>query len=226
MNPNTGLFFQVFLAKRDGRRIPGVSGVCLESESKHCHCLSCQCVELLFEDVLEETFRLPHVDANHTFPVGTHFRKSIIFTKISKVQDVFTETRPAEPDTGLKEFGTVWIFQMESDQALKLASIFRARRQELESKVEVSGHLDGSLFFEIGPFIQDIFELFHRQIFKQSLQKKFQLRHMLRPAFHRDINDGEPLLFFQFGEENQNKKGTMRFGIPVKFIRRLFVMRN
>ena len=126
----------------------------------------------------------------------------------------------------LKEFGTVWIFQMESDQALKLASIFRARRQELESKVELSGDLDGSLFFEIGPFIQDIFELFHRQIFKQSLQKKFQLRHMLRPAFHRDINDGEPLLFFQFGEENQNKKGTMRFGIPVDFIKRLFVMRN
>mgnify|MGYP003311325028 FL=1 len=126
----------------------------------------------------------------------------------------------------LKEFGTVWIFQMESDQALKLASIFRARRQELESKVEVSGHLDGSLFFEIGPFIQDIFELFHRQIFKQSLQKKFQLRHMLRPAFHRDINDGEPLLFFQFREENQNKKGMMRFGIPVEFIRCLFVMRN
>ena len=52
----------------------------------------------------------------------------------------------------MKEFGTVWIFQMESDQALKLASIFRARRQELESKVELSGHLDGSLFFEIGPF--------------------------------------------------------------------------
>ena len=126
----------------------------------------------------------------------------------------------------LKEFGTVWIFQIESDQALKLASIFRARRQELESKVEVSGHLDGSLFFEIGPFIQDIFELFHRQIFKQSLQKKFQLRHMLRPAFHRDINDEEPLLFFEFGEENQNKKGTMRFGISVEFIRRLFVMRN
>ena len=126
----------------------------------------------------------------------------------------------------LKEFGTVWIFQMESDQALKLASIFRARRQKLESKVELSGHLDGSLFFEIGPFIQDIFELFHRQIFKQSLQKKFQLRHMLRPAFHRDINDGEPLLFFQFGDENQNKKGMMRFGIPVEFIRRLFVMRN
>ena len=126
----------------------------------------------------------------------------------------------------LKEIGTVWIFQMESDQALKLASIFRARRQELESRVELLEHLDGSLFFEIGPFIQDIFELFHRQIFKQSLQKKFQLRHMLRPAFHRDINDGESLLFFQFGEENQNKKGTMRFGIPVEFIRRLFVMRN
>ena len=126
----------------------------------------------------------------------------------------------------LKEFGTVWIFQMESDQALKLASIFRARRQELESKVELSGHLDGSLFFEIGPFIQDIFELFHRQIFKQSLQKKFQLRHMLRPAFHREINDGELLLFLEFGEENQDKKGTMRFGIPVEFIRRLFVLRN
>ena len=45
----------------------------------------------------------------------------------------------------LKEFGTVWIFQMESDQALKLASIFRARRQELDSKVELSEHLDGSL---------------------------------------------------------------------------------
>ena len=126
----------------------------------------------------------------------------------------------------LKEIGTVWIFQMESDQALKLASIFRARRQELESKVEVSVHLDGSLFFEIGPFIQDIFELLHRQIFKQSLQKKFQLRHMLRPAFHREINDGELLLFLEFGEENQNIKGTMRFGIPVEFIRRLFVMRN
>jgi len=126
----------------------------------------------------------------------------------------------------LKEFGTVWIFQMESDQALKLASIFRARRQELESRVELSEHLDGSLFFEIGPFIQDIFELFHRQIFKQSLQKKFQLRHMLRPAFHRDINDGEPLLFFEFGEENQNKKGIMRFGIPVDFLKRLFVTRN
>ena len=126
----------------------------------------------------------------------------------------------------LKEFGTVWIFQMESDQALMLASIFRARRQELESKVELSGHLDGSLFFEIGPFIQDIFELFHRQIFKQSLQKKFQLKHMLRPAFHRDINDEEPLLFLEFGEENQNKNGTMRFGIPVEFIRRLFVTRN
>ncbi len=97
----------------------------------------------------------------------------------------------------LKEFGTVWIFQMESDQALKLASIFRARRQELESKVELSGHLE-----------------------------KFQLRHMLRPAFHRDINDEEPLLFLEFGEENQNKKGTMRFGIPVELIRRLFVMRN
>ena len=126
----------------------------------------------------------------------------------------------------LKEFGTVWIFQMESDQALKLASIFRARRQELESRVELSEHLDGSLFFEIGPFIQDIFELFHRQIFKQSLQKKFQLRHMLRPAFHREINDGELLLFLEFGEENHDKKGTMRFGIPVEFIRRLFVMRN
>ena len=126
----------------------------------------------------------------------------------------------------LKEFGTVWIFQIESDQALKLASIFRARRQELESRVELSEHLDGSLFFEIGPFIQDIFELFHRQIFKQSLQKKFQLRHMLRPAFHRDINDGEPLLFFEFGEENQNKKGIMRFGIPVDFLKRLFVTRN
>ena len=126
----------------------------------------------------------------------------------------------------LKEFGTVWIFQIESDQALKLASIFRARRQELESRVELSEHLDGSLFFEIGPFIQDIFELFHRQIFKQSLQKKFQLRHMLRPAFHRDINDAEPLLFFQFGEKNQNKKGVMRFGIPVDFLKRLFVTRN
>ncbi|MFL2749131.1 MAG: hypothetical protein ACJ0DI_06540 [bacterium] len=126
----------------------------------------------------------------------------------------------------LREFGTVWIFQIESDQALKLASIFRARRQELESRVELSGHLDGSLFFEIGPFIKDIFELIHRQIIKQSLQKKFQLRHMLRPAFHRDINDGEPLLFFQYREENQNKKGMMRFGIPVEFIRRLFVMRN
>jgi len=126
----------------------------------------------------------------------------------------------------LREFGTVWIFQIESDQALKLASIFRARRQELESRVELSEHLDGSLFFEIGPFIQDIFELFHRQIFKQSLQKKFQLRHMLRPAFHRDINDGEPLLFFEFGEENQNKKGIMRFGIPVDFLKRLFVTRN
>ena len=126
----------------------------------------------------------------------------------------------------LREFGTVWIFQIESDQALKLASIFRARRQELESRVELLGHLDGSLFFEIGTFIQDIFELFHRQIFKQSLQKKFQLRHMLRPAFHRDINDGEPLLFFQFGKENQNKKGIMRFGIPVDFIKRLFVTRN
>ncbi len=87
----------------------------------------------------------------------------------------------------LKEFGTVWIFQMESDQALKLASIFRARRQELESRVELSG---------------------------------------LRPAFHREINDGELLLFLEFGEENQDKKGTMRFGIPVEFIRRLFVMRN
>ena len=119
----------------------------------------------------------------------------------------------------LKEFGTVWIFQMESDQALKLASIFRARRQELESKEELSGHLDGSLFFEIGPFIQDIFELFHRQIFKQSLQKKFQLRHMLRPAFHREINDGELLLFLEFGEENQNKKGKMRFGIPMDFLK-------
>ena len=126
----------------------------------------------------------------------------------------------------LREFGTVWIFQIESDQALKLASIFRARRQELESKVELSEHLDGSLFFEIGPFIQDIFELFHRQIFKQSLQKKFQLRHMLRPAFHRDINEAEPLLFFQFGEENQNEKGMMRFGIPVDFLKRLFVTRN
>ena len=126
----------------------------------------------------------------------------------------------------LKEFGTVWIFQMESDQALKLASIFRARRQELESKVELSGHLDGSLFFEIGPFIQDIFELLHRQIFKQSLQKKFQLRHMLRPAFHREINDGELLLFLEFGKENQNKKGKMRFGIPMDFLKSLFVMRN
>ena len=126
----------------------------------------------------------------------------------------------------LKEFGTVWIFQMESDRALKLASIFRARRQELESKVELSGHLDGSLFFEIGPFIQDIFELFHRQIFKQSLQKKFQLRHMLRPAFHREINDGELLLFLEFVEENQNTKGKMRFGIPMDFLKSLFVMRN
>ena len=126
----------------------------------------------------------------------------------------------------LKEFGTVWIFQMESDQALKLASIFRARRQELESRLELSGHLDGSLFFEIGPFIQDIFELFHRQIFKQSLQKKFQLRHMLRPAFHREINDGELLLFLEFGEENQIKKGKMRFGIPMDFLKSLFVMRN
>ena len=126
----------------------------------------------------------------------------------------------------LKEFGTVWIFQMESDQALKLASIFRARRQELESRVQLSEHLDGSLFFEIGPFIQDIFELLHRQIFKQSLQKKFQLRHMLRPAFHREINDGELLLFLEFGEENQNKKGKMRFGIPMDFLKSLFVMRN
>ena len=126
----------------------------------------------------------------------------------------------------LKEFGTVWIFQMESDQALKLASIFRARRQELESRVELSEHLDGSLFFEIGPFIQDIFELLHRQIFKQSLEKKFQLRHMLRPAFHREINDGELLLFLEFGEENQNKKGKMRFGIPTDFLKSLFVMRN
>ena len=126
----------------------------------------------------------------------------------------------------LKEFGTVWIFQMESDQALKLASIFRARRQELDSKVELSGHMDGSLFFEIGPFIQDIFELFHRQIFKQSLQKKFQLRHMLRPAFHREINDGELLLFLEFVEENQNTKGKMRFGIPMDFLKSLFVMRN
>ena len=126
----------------------------------------------------------------------------------------------------LKEFGTVWIFQMESDQALKLASIFRARRQELESKVELSGYLDGSLFFEIGPFIQDIFELLHRQIFKQSLQKKFQLRHMLRPAFHREINDGERLLFLEFGEENHNKKGKMRFGIPMDFLKSLFVMRH
>ena len=49
----------------------------------------------------------------------------------------------------LKEFGTVWIFQMESDQALKLASIFRARRQELKSRVELSGHLDGSLFLKL-----------------------------------------------------------------------------
>ena len=49
---------------------------------------------------------------------------------------------------------------------------------------------------------------------------------MLRPAFHRDINDAEPLLIFEYGEENQNKKGTMRSGIPVEFIRRLFVMRN
>ena len=81
-------------------------------------------------------------------------------------------------------------------------------------------------FFEIGPFIQDIFELLHRQIFKQSLQKKFQLRHMLRPAFHREINDEELLLLLEFREENQDKKGTMRFGIPVEFIRRLFVMRN
>ena len=126
----------------------------------------------------------------------------------------------------LKEFGTVWIFQMESDQALKLASIFRARRKELESKVELSGRLDGSLFFEIGPFIQDIFELLHRQIFKQSLQKKFQLRHMLRPAFHREIDDGELLLFLEFGEENQNNKGKMRFGIPMNFLKNLFVMRN
>ena len=49
---------------------------------------------------------------------------------------------------------------------------------------------------------------------------------MLRPAFHRDIKDGELLLFLEFGEENQNKKGTMRFGIPVDFIRRLVVMRD
>ena len=49
---------------------------------------------------------------------------------------------------------------------------------------------------------------------------------MMRPAFHREINDGELLLFLEFGEENQDKKETMRFGIPVDFLKRLFVTRN
>ena len=51
----------------------------------------------------------------------------------------------------LKEFGTVWILQMESDQALKLASIFRARGHEIWMPVSKLDHFPfgGSRRFQI-----------------------------------------------------------------------------
>ena len=54
----------------------------------------------------------------------------------------------------LPELGTVWILQIDSELALSLASIFRARRIEDQTQVKLSNHLDGALFFEIGPWNQ------------------------------------------------------------------------
>lgn len=121
----------------------------------------------------------------------------------------------------LPELGTVWILQIDSELALSLASIFRARRIEDQTQVKLSNHLDGALFFEIGPYIQRIFDSIYMQIFNSSLSPKIQLRHMLSPAFHREIKKEKNLLVFHFVEESQNLKGKMRLALPADFIRRL-----
>ena len=92
MNPNPRLLLQEFLAKWNGRRVPGISGIGLECKSEDSHGLTRKSVELLFQNVLEKTLGLPFIDPDYTFPVITHLRQAIVFAKVSQVKDVLAKT--------------------------------------------------------------------------------------------------------------------------------------
>ena len=91
MNPNPRLLCQEFLAKWNGRRVPGISGVSLECNPEDGHGLTCQSVELLFQNVLEKTLGLLFIDPDYTFPVITHLRQAIVFAKVCQVKDVLAK---------------------------------------------------------------------------------------------------------------------------------------
>ena len=91
MNPNPRLLLQEFLAKWNGRRVPGISGISLECKPEDGHSLTRQSVELLFQNVLEKTLGLPFIDPDYTFPVITHLRQAIVFAKVRQVKDVLAK---------------------------------------------------------------------------------------------------------------------------------------
>lgn len=179
-------------------------------------------INILGKKLLNELNKIQ--DASFSQAVPLKFMNPEVF-QYGDLQNLFNQPSSYSYLT-LLDLGTVWILQIDSKLALRLASIFRALREDSNNEIIISEHMDGSLFFEIGPFIQRIFKSIYFQIFNQPLESKIQLRHMLRPAFHREIKKENNILVFQFADQNPNSKDIMRLMFPIEFIKRLNGWKN
>ena len=185
------------------------------SESKNVGIQEENKISILGKKLLTEVNKIQ--DASFSQAVPLKFMNPELF-QYGDLQDLFN--KPSSFSfLNLSDLGTVWILQIDSKLAFKFASIFRALRTGFNNEIIFSQHMDGSLFFEIGPFIQSIFKSTYLKFFNQPLDSKIQLRHMFRPAFHREIKKENNILVFQFAEENGSSKDSMRLMFPIEFIK-------
>jgi hypothetical protein len=105
VDADLGLITQQALADIDGRGLPGVAGVLLESEAEDGDLLAGDGVEHGRHDAVHEPALLVVVDLDHLLPVVGHLGQAIALADVHQVQDVLLEARPTEPNTGVQELG-------------------------------------------------------------------------------------------------------------------------